>query len=363
MKRMKEYEKFIGEHVEVGEWLKDRPENTRRIFARELKSFCEALNVTPEAWRELDRFKARDLAWQYINTKTADNSSVANTIMVALKSFYRNKNGEALPFDSAKGGKHYFHVKLKKAAIEHIPNKQEMYQIIDMASSLRDKAILLFLFQSGVRVNVIQHLKLKHVVDQLDKDMIALKITPDLDFKLRSRDIPFYYTFLNGEGVETLRRYVALAHEQHRLDSPLFSTSSHEPISQSYVLRIVKNSCRKSGLDQTTIWTHSIRKAFRKIVRQADIDDDSKEQLMGHVLRGSRQSYYDSKDVETIQKEYQRCSFAREVPKSEVSKLKEQLETEQARRALTEARLEKLEADLENTRRLLTAFLEKKVEG
>ena len=59
---MKEYEKFIGEHAEVGEWLKDRPENIRRIFARELKSFCEALNVTPETWRELDRFKARDLA-------------------------------------------------------------------------------------------------------------------------------------------------------------------------------------------------------------------------------------------------------------------------------------------------------------
>ena len=83
--------------------------------------------------------------------------------MVALKSWYRNKDGEQLPFDNGRGGKHYLHVRIKKASIEHIPNKKEMFQIIDMTSSLRDKAILLFLFQSGVRVNVLQHITYKNV--------------------------------------------------------------------------------------------------------------------------------------------------------------------------------------------------------
>jgi site-specific recombinase XerD len=249
----------------------------------------------------------------------------------------------------------------KRGINEHIPSKQEAYQLIDMASSLRDKAILHFLFQTGVRVNVIQHLKLKDVADQLDKEVIALKVTGDLDHKLRSRDIPFYYTFLNGEGVETLRRYITLAHKQRRLDTPLFSTSGHEAISQSYVLRIVKNCCRKAGLNPETIWTHSIRKAFRKIVRQAEgLDDDDKEQLMGHVIRGSRAAYYDTKDIELIMKAYQRCNFSREIPKSEVSKLRMQLETEQSKTAMYEARLNSLETQFEATRKMLKELLDQK---
>jgi site-specific recombinase XerD len=320
------YEEWIEQHEDVKAWLMNRPSNTVRIFARELKTFCDELAISPEEWRDLDRFKARDMAWKFISTKTVSNPSVAMTTMATLKSFYRNKNGEALPFDSARGGKHYFHMVSMKAALEHIPNKTETYQIIDMASSLRDKAIMLFLFQTGVRVNVIQHLTLKDVADQLDKDTITLKITGNLDHKLRSRDIPFYYTFLNGEGVATLKRYVALAHKERNPDAPLFLTSGHKPLTQAYILRTVKRCVRKCGLNPSTIWTHSIRKAFRKIVRQADIDDDDKEGFMGHVLKGSRQSYYDNKDVEVILAAYQKCNFSREVPKSETDKLRNQIE-------------------------------------
>jgi len=352
---MAKYEEWIEQHGEVKAWLMDRPSNTKRIFVRELKTFCDELAISPKEWRDLDKFKARDLAWKYISTKTVSSPSVAMTTMATLKSFYRNKNGEALPFDSARGGKHYFHMVSKKAALEHIPNKTETYQIIDMASSLRDKAIMLFLFQTGVRVNVIQHLTLKDVTDQFDKDTIALKITGNLDHKLRSRDIPFYYTFLNGEGVATLRRYVALAHKERKLDAPLFLTSGHKPLTQAYILRTVKRCVKKCGLDPSTIWTHSIRKAFRKIVRQADIDDDDKEMMMGHVLKGSRQSYFDNKDLEVILAAYQKCNFSREIPKSEVTKLRAQLEAEQnksvADKAMYEARLASLEAQFDNIRK------------
>jgi len=355
---MAKYEEWIEQHEEVKAWLMDRPSNTKRIFVRELKTFCDELAISPEEWRSLDKFKARDLAWKYISTKTVSSPSVAMTTMATLKSFFRNKNGEALPFDSARGGKHYFHMTSKKAALEHIPNKTETYQIIDMASSLRDKAIMLFLFQTGVRVNVIQHLTLKDVEDQLDKDTIALKVTGELDHKLRSRDIPFYYTFLNGEGVATLRRYVALAHKERRLDAPLFLTSEHKasvnnpsvghkPLTQAYILRTVKRCVRKCGLNPSTIWTHSLRKAFRKIVRQADIDDDDKEMMMGHVLKGSRQAYFDNKDLEVILAAYQKCNFSREIPKSEVTKLRQQLESEQSKSAGYEARLNNLEARYE----------------
>jgi hypothetical protein len=115
---------------------------------------------------------------------------------------------------------------------------------------------------------------------------------------------------------------------------------------------------KRAGFDPKTISTHTIRKSFRKIVRQTDIDDNDKEQLMGHAISSTRQAYYDQKDVDLIKKAYRKCNFQREVPDSEVTKLKKQLEDEQSKRALNELRMDKLEKELENTRRLLTQILE-----
>ena len=345
---MKEWQEFIAHHSEVEEWLRNRPLHAKRTFAARLQKFCKEINMTPEEWRSLDKFSARDLVWKHIQHDIKDHSSTANVTLIALKSFYRNKDGEELPFDSNRGGKHYFRIRRQKAAYEHIPNKKEMYQIIDMASSLRDKAFLLFLFQTGVRVNVLEHATYRLVADQLDKDIISLKITGKLDFKLRSRDIPFYYTFLNGEGVETLRKYCTVTHKQSKNDAPLFTTRGYKPVSQSYVLKVVKMCVRRAGFDPKTIWTHTIRKAFRKIVRQTDIDDDDKEELMGHVIQGSRDSYYDKKDVGLILKAYQRCNFSRELPESEVAKLQQQLEDSRLQNRLLEQRLDS--QDVENQR-------------
>jgi len=343
----KKWQDFINQHVEVEEWLRNRPAHTKRQFAARLQKFCTAIGMTPEQWRSLDKLEARDLAWKHVQDNIKTHPSTVNVTLIALKSWYRNKDGEALPFDSNRGGKHYFHIKRKKAALEHIPDKKEMYQMLDMASSLRDKAFLLFLFQTGVRVNVLEHATYQLVADQLDQDIITLKITGKLDFKLRSRDIPFYYTFLNGEGAETLRRYCKLAHKQGDKNKPLFRTKGTKPIAQSYVLKVVKMCVKRAGFNPATMWTHTIRKAFRKIVRQTDIDDDDKEELMGHVIQGSRESYYDKKDTGLILKAYQKCNFSRELPESEMSKLQKQLEDSRLENRFLKNRQRSMEADLD----------------
>ena len=355
-----EWKHFIEKHECVKEWLGNKPFNTQRSFARYLRNFCNESSISPEEWQTLDRFKARDLAWTYLKTLITEKPSVAALNMVALKSFYRNKDGELLPFDSKRGGKHYFHVPLQKAAKEHIPSKAEMYQIIDMATGLRNKGILFFLFCSGCRVNVTEHIRLKDVMESLDKDVFTLKITPELDNKLAGRDIPFYYTFVNGEGAEVLKRYIAQTHKRMNPNAFLFYTRSGKGISQSYVFRMFKLFVAKAGLNPETMWTHSIRKAFRKIVRQADIDDDDKEQLMGHVLKGSRQSYYDSKDIDVILAAYRKCNFMREVPKSEFEKLREQLTNERTQRALDQEAITRMQREIADLKRIVQSMIEKK---
>jgi len=340
---VKPYEQFIKEHPTVEAWIRNRPRETRRKFASYLQDFCKTVNVDPEEWRHLDKFEARDLAWKYVEPKTASNPTVAKGALTTLKNWYRNLNGEQLPFDSNRGGKHYFHVTHKKYVTEHIPNKTEIYQIVDMASSLRDKAILLFLFQSGVRVNVLEHLTYGDVQDELNKEVMAIRVTENLDHKLRGRNIPFYYTFLNGEGAETLRRYCEVKHKDSTPETPLFYTKGKRVITQAWIWKIVKMCVKRAGFNPKTMSTHTIRKSFRKIVRQTNIDDDDKEQLMGHVIKGSRLSYFDKKDVDLIREAYLKCNFTKEQPQSEVTKLRKQLETSETKRLIQETRLEELE--------------------
>lgn len=321
----KKWERYIEAHPEVKAWLMNRPEHTQRNFAGHLAKFCKAIDMTPEEWRRLDKFEARDLAWKFIRPFIREHSTIAKSYLTALKSWYRNLDGEQLPFDSSRGGKHYFMVSHHKRSTEHIPNKPEMYQIIDMASSLRDKAILLFLFQTGVRVNVLEHLTYGDVSNQLNQDILTLKITPRLDHKLRGRNISFYYSFLNGEGTETLKRFCELKHAKSQNDTPLFTTKGKKPVNQKWIWRVVKMCVERAGFNPKNITTHTIRKAFRKIVRRADLDDDDKEQLMGHVLRGSREAYYDRKDVELIKEAYLKCNFSREVPLSNHQRMKKEI--------------------------------------
>jgi len=155
-------------HECVREWLEIRPEGTRRQYGRRLLNFVEQTGVSPEEFLESDRFEARDLIWKYVKPFIAESTSKAKNNLDALKSFYRSKDGETLPFDSRRGGKHWFNKKRRvKAAREHVPNKPEMYRITEAATNIRNKTMLLVLFQSGIRENALYHLRFKHVKDGL----------------------------------------------------------------------------------------------------------------------------------------------------------------------------------------------------
>lgn len=351
-------------HASVNEWLKDRPEGTRIQYGSRLYNFCKDMNLTPEQFQELDKFEARNLVWKYVISFKGEKPREAEAYMAALKSFYRSKDGVTLPFDSRRGGKHHIKKVKKKAKYEIIPDKEQTYRLVDGTTSLRDRALFLVLFQSGIRVNAACSLNVGHVRDQLfptPQVPLVLKITDDLDSKLRGAEISFYITGLQGEAVEALKNYVAKRHKDSADDTPLFITRRKTRIGTRQVWMIVKKAARRAGLDAKRIWTHSLRKAFRKVVRRANIDGEHKESLMGHALEGSRESYYDRYAVEEIMEEYMKIDFAREVPgNNAVTKLRKQLEDEQGKRMMNEMRLEKLERELESIRKLLREMLEKK---
>jgi site-specific recombinase XerD len=259
------------------EWLKDRPKGTKVQYGNRLYNFCESNNITPEQFQALDQIEARNLVWNYVSESKGEKPREAIVRIAALKSFYRNKDGVQLPFDSRRGGKHYIRVVKKKAKYEIVPDKEQAYRLVDATANLRDRALILTLFESGVRVNSAISLNVGHVRSFLFPQPtvpLVLKITSDLDSKLKGAGIPFYITGLQGEAVEALRNYVRQAHTKSLDDTPLFLTRRGKRITQQQVHSVVKEAARKAGLNEKGIWTHSLRKAFRKVLRRTDIDDE-----------------------------------------------------------------------------------------
>ena len=97
---------------------------------------------------------------------------------------------------------------MKRASYERIPNRKEMYKIIDMASGLRDKTILALLFQSGIRVNALTRLTVGMVRKQLEENKcpLRLRIRDEIDTKMQGYGIAYYDTFVVQECIELLAR-------------------------------------------------------------------------------------------------------------------------------------------------------------
>lgn len=349
-------DKFIDSSPQVREWLQNRPKNSQRVYGLALNRFCQFSHVTPEQFQKLDRKQARDLAWKYIKT-LLKKPSVAHIAMAALKSFYRNYDGETLPFDSHRGGKHYFNnLRRKKTSYEHIPTKKEVYEIADMATNLRDRAIILVLFQSGIRVNALCSLNYGMVREQLQRGKIPLRlrITDQIDTKLRGYTIGFYDTFINKEAVEALKKYCELKHRNSADDTPLFLSRQDKRLLPQNIWANFKKCIRRAGFDKRTIWVHSLRKSFKRQVRKSDINQDFAEAIMGHVLAGSQENYFSRNDVEEIEQAYLQIDFSREGKSSGVESLQKKLETTKMERQVLESLIRNQQMQIDDLKTQLT---------
>ncbi len=211
----------------------------------------------------------------------------------------------------------------KKVAIEHIPTKNEVFQMAEVSGSLRNKVLILCLFQSGVRVSCMCNWTYGLLADQLFPEIrrpVRVKVTPNLDTKLSLYGLSYYVTGLRDEAALGLKDYLATRTRlgwTPRLSDPVFAPKGLEiqsgKIRRENVWGIVKSSARRAGLNPKSIWVHCLRKSFRKVLNATpQIDEDTKEALMGHKLPGSRGSYFDYHDEDEVMAKYMQADFSRE---------------------------------------------------
>jgi len=355
-------DEFIDSHPIVKKWLRGKPTNTIKNYALKLKAFCEFSNVTPEQFVKMSNNEAVDIAWDYIVTIKDEHPSVAAIVLCSVKSLYRSVNREQLNFDG--NGEHYFNQKRRKrAATEHVPSNEEVYLIAEHCTTLRDKTIVHVAFQSGIRINALCKLTYGMVQRQLKdgKVPLRLRITPDIDTKLRRSKVDFYDTFLNTEAVEMLQKHCEAVHQNSEDNALLFVSRTGKKLHPVNVWSNFKKATRRAGLDVQNITLHSLRKAFKRQVRNSRINHDHGEMLMGHVLQGSQENYAVRNEmIEELKEAYSEVDLSRYGKLNrDYKKVSDQIETMKQERKVLEDIISKQASETHELKEKLNVISEK----
>jgi integrase len=289
--------------------------------------------------KEVIEKQVQDYADQFNDGK--HSLSYMNNIINLLRAFFQ-VNG----FKGAKGLEvegYYMPARYRKTP-QYIPTKNEVYLMADSACSLRDRAIILTLYSTGIRSSTLRALLIKDIEDELSKGAsnILVPIYPEMkkiDPYGCKGNIP-YFIFTCDEATEAIRLYLRKRKDEYGSvfpNEPLFN-SEYNQISQDkrrskimspkQLQNVVKTDAGRAGLPQwQRVTPYSLRKAFETILHSELIDggrmpDKLEEFFMGHILPGTEDTYFDRTKTELLRAEYSKLNFGRVVVENKFKILK-----------------------------------------
>jgi len=305
-------------------------EATKRSYLGVVRRFCCYVGMGPDELLKLEREQLESLVQSYCDKFNNPNYSrkYANNVLRILKSFFE-ANGLRLNVEG-----YYLPTRYRKRP-EYIPTKNEVYDMADNAGSLRNRAIILTLFSTGLRVSTLIALTYGDVKEELEKGYPIVKIPVYPEMKKRIPEACkgniSYFTFTCREAVKAIKLYLEERKRKYgdiEPNQPLFHSEYNQITREQRKVKfmsirevelIVKSSARKAGIKEWMYVTpHSLRKTYESILRSELIDGGrldikTQEFFMGHVLPGSQDAYYDKSKVEELRAEYARINFSRKI--------------------------------------------------
>lgn len=290
---------------------------SRRVRKSQLKKYlvfrdrnCEELiDETEEDWEKSRR--ERDFVAEHHLRKfekwLADLGFSEHTIanhLAAVRAFYKFNN---FPL---KDDKLSSRNPSSKPENKPIPiSKEKVKKVYNSTSSSRNRALILFLYQTGQGANEVSKLNYGDVKAELEKKKYPLKIS----YSGRKGTGFSYCTFLGADGIEALKRYLDDRREKLGLDplkgedlnpeAPLFAKrNGKDRLSGEAIAEILKYIARKAPeavitegemerADLNPLRPHAFRKNFKTTLVPV-ANNFAIEYMMGHQLNKVERSYW-----------------------------------------------------------------------
>jgi hypothetical protein len=198
------------------------------------------------------------------------------------------------------------------------------------SGSTQYRAMIMMLYTSGLRNSTLRGLRVDDVLGELEEfregslDILKVPVYPEMKELVPDAckgRIP-YYSFISREASEALWDYLTEREAQYGeylREEPLFiSTSSNyppdqrrkSPVKKTTLAIAVKRAARNAGIESwKNVYPHCLRKAFESALRNNRLDYKDQEFLMGHILPGSQDTYYDRSKVNTLRNRYAEAEF------------------------------------------------------
>ncbi len=299
-------------------------EQTKDQVCDALMSLSRFAKMSPDDLVKTDAKEASQLLQSYVDSLADKGYSIrtVNVVLAYLKTFFRvNGFKGARELDVER----YHQPSRYRKRAEYIPASDEIYRMAFSAGSARNKAMIFALYTSGLRNSTLRSLLYRDLRDELGR-LDIVKVPVYAEMKLVDPggckgNIP-YYSFISKEAVEALQEYLQQRRKLYGSiedDEPLFaSTSTNVPLQvrrRTHVKKrsldeIVKKAARKAGITKwKDVYPHCLRKAFESALRNGGLDPKDQEFLMGHILPGSQDTYYDHSKVEQLRAKYAGVKF------------------------------------------------------
>jgi integrase len=311
---------------------KSKSEASRRAYLSRVYSFCVYTGMDPDRLiampKETIEEQLQDYADQFNDGK--HSLRYANTVINLLKAFFKINGFKGIKALEVEG--YHMSARYRKRP-EYIPKKNEIYLMADSACSLRDRAFILTAYSSGLRNSTIRALLFKDVEQELARNIanIMLPVYPEMKLvepNACKNNIP-YYSFICEEATQALKLYLRERREKCgaiKSDEPLFASDynqipreerSAKTTSARQLQLVVKQAAQRASIND---WQHvtpqCLRKAFEtvlhsELVEGGRLDPKIQEFLMGHILPGSEDAYFDRTKIELLRSEYGKLDFGR----------------------------------------------------
>jgi integrase len=360
---------------EIEEYLKLKDKNTAGAYASAYRKFLvfyqtkygkdkgfsnwldrifEEFKKPP---RDQDRIAEKDVS-EFINSlKEKLSNNTIRLYMAALQNFLKYKNvvlsssfiDLPAPIEKKVNGKHEWHI-------------EQIKEFVDAASSYRDKAIIMCMFQSGLAVNEICNLNYEDVQDELESG--ALPICLKL---VRQKAEVEFKTFFGRDAVHYLKLYLATRGEL-KPDDPLFVKErvrggevriSDTAIQESFS-QVAKNVdfIKKKMVDDAynPARPHSLRAAFNSRLI-GKIDETMRNFWMGHNI-GAQSRAYLAMPTEEMRKLYMGAEEFLKIERTSREELDEKIRSKSSLSELQETRIKELEIKVVSMEKMYNLLFE-----
>jgi len=240
----------------------------------------------------------------------------ANTSVQSMRSFYGTFN---------------IFVKLKKKSRLPKPHAENhrirvtpqlLRQFLDTTKSLRDRAIMEVLFQSGLDCSSLCGLTYGDVSKGLELDESPMRIPSDENRLIQrpksSSSNTQFYTFIGRDAIESLKVYIRDIEAKgfkFSENTPLFfkegtKSLEFEPMTTDIVQDLLRSLAVRMGYlkskkdkGRNPISSHSFRESFSSILLNNGVPDSIVDFLLGHEI-GSMSEAYKRTDFEKVKEMY-----------------------------------------------------------